>query len=214
MDITPIPIGAFDLLEPIGIGGVAEVWRGLHRQQQVPVAVKIMTSHKALLHDVRDALRNEVRAIAGLDHPNIITVLSYGELDARAAERSQGRFRVGSPYIIMELASLGTLRAYARKMDWEELRQVLLAVLDALAHAHARRVIHLDLKPPNVLVMPSGAGQRIYKLGDFGISHITWSPAPTANPNENAPPGMQMVQGTPPYMAPEQFTNAYRDFGS
>ena len=201
-----IPLGAFQLTRLIGVGGMGEVWEGYHATQGVPVAVKVITATRARDARYREAFRNEVRAVAGLDHPGVVMVFDQGEVDERAKAASQVRMIAGSPFLAMELANGGSLRSLPAPTTWSEFKVILCALLDVLAHAHARGVIHRDLKPANVLVFrPEGdpdAPLRL-KLTDFGLAHAT----------DRAERGMRGTSGTPTYMAPEQFLGQWRDFG-
>lgn len=199
-----IPLGPFQLREPLGRGGMGEVWTGLHVPQRVPIAVKVMTQEGARKDAYRDAFRNEVRAVAALDHPAIIMPLDYGEMPPGAAEASEGRLVEGSPYIVMELARRGSLKKYISAIDWLEIKVVLFTILDALAHAHAHDVIHRDLKPANILVGCSGDPPGI-KLTDFGLARALDTFCDTELLGEG--------WGTPNYMAPEQFRGQWRDYG-
>ena len=189
------------LQEPIGRGGMAEVWGAVHEREGARAAVKIMTG-EAVLNPVYLALfRNEVKGIAGLDHPHIVKVFDHGLLTPEAAEASGGNLVAGSPWLAMERLDGGTLSDYAREgTDWPHLRDALLATLDGLAHAHARGVVHRDIKPGNVLLGVNGE----IKLTDFGLVHATES-------GEGV--GDSMLLGTPAYMAPEQLQMRTRDFG-
>ncbi len=201
-----IPLGAFQLTRLLGVGGMGEVWEGFHRTQGVPVAVKVITAARARDPRYREAFRNEVRAVAGLDHPGVVMVFDQGELDAAAEQASEARMVAGSPYLAMELANGGSLRALRSPRAWSELKFILVSLLDILAHAHARGVIHRDLKPANVLVFrdPTSPDSRVrLKLTDFGLAHAT----------DTAERGMRGTSGTPTYMAPEQFLGQWRDFG-
>jgi len=196
-----IALGPFELLAPIGRGGMGEVWEGLHRERDLPVAVKVLTAEGARDERFLGPFRNEVRAVAGLDHPNIVVVFDHGEITAAAAAASDGRLQPGSPYLVMEWASGGTLAERAPLSGWSELRRVLLCLLDALAHAHARGVVHRDLKPANVLLPGETDLRPGLKLADFGL----------ASPRE--PTHGVLVAGTPSYMAPEQSAGRARDQG-
>ena len=178
---------------------MGEVWRGRHIRQGVPVAIKVMTAEATRREDYLLDFRNEVRSVARLDHPGIVLVFDHGEVDKDAQDATKGRLVAGSPYLAMELAS-GGLRDLMRRQSafpWSLLRSILLAVLDALGHAHARGVIHRDLKPHNVLQFKAGN----LKLSDFGIAH--------ASGNET----LHRVIGTPQYMSPEQLLRHWRDYG-
>src|SRR4051812_1390257 len=111
-----IPLGPFRLHRRIGRGGMAEVWSGVHAAQGVPVAVKVMTGERARDPQYRAAFRNEVQAVASLDHPGIVMVLDHGEVGSEGA--AHGLLPMGSPYLAMELAGHGTLAEAAPVTDW------------------------------------------------------------------------------------------------
>lgn len=184
-------IGPYQLQERLGEGGMAEVWRAWHRGWRLPVALKVLRSQLGEVD--AEALRQEVRLVAGLSHPGIVRVLDQGEVP------EGGPFPPGSPYLVMELLRGGTLGLEVGRMDWPRLRWVLLRLLDALAHAHAHGVIHRDLKPANVL--RDGGGVRVV-LSDFGISGLLDEVRDEAD-----------ILGTPAYMAPEQLLGAWREQG-
>ena len=204
-----VPLGPFELVTRIGVGGGGEVWRGTHVAQDVQVAVKVMTGERAADPRYQIAFENEIRAVAGLEHPGIVTVLDYGRVDGRAADASRGRLVEGSPYLAMELAETGSLRNAGLPLTFEDLRLRLLWLLDILAHAHAHGVVHRDLKPGNVLVFAEPVvqgdadGASRLRLTDFGLAH----------PLDQADPIGRGTAGTPAYMAPEQFRGRWRDFG-
>jgi len=206
MTDASIPLGPFRLARRIGRGGMAEVWSGVHAAQEVPVAVKVMTGPLSRETQYRDAFRNEVQSVASLDHPGVVLVFDHGEVGPEAEEASHGLLPAGSPFLAMELADCDTLEElFPEGLDWSSLRGVLLALLDALAHAHARGVVHRDLKPTNVLAFGGGPGPLRLKLADFGLAHAFELPA--------RPDSTQVVCGTPSYMAPEQFRGEWRDLG-
>jgi serine/threonine protein kinase/tetratricopeptide (TPR) repeat protein len=175
-----LPLGPFDLHHRIGRGATGVVWRGVHRASGTPVAVKVLRGGSA----------REVQAIASLDHPHIVRLLDAGMV----TEPIPGALDAGGTWLALELAEGGTVRAACGRMSWAAVRSALLELLDALAHAHARGVLHLDLKPDNVLL----DGGRV-KLTDFGIAHLL-------SDRSGAP-----RQGTPAYMAPEQVLGHWRD---
>jgi len=200
-----IPLGPFLLDRCIGRGGMAEVWSGVHAAQGVPVAVKVMTGHRAREATFRATFRNEVQAVASLDHPGIVRVFEHGEVGSEAEETSRGLLALGSPTLAMELAD-GTLADFfAGGLTWPGLRQVLLALLDALAHAHARGVVHRDLKPSNILIFHDGTGPPRLKLADFGLAQLF--------EHQSRADSTEVICGTPSYMAPEQLRGHWRDYG-
>ena len=197
-----LALGPFDLIRPIGKGSMGVVWEGIHRSQSLPVAVKVLTAVGAQDETFRQSFTNEVRAVARLHHPSIIRLLDYGMTDGDLFEASEGQIASGSQYYAMELASGGTLPKPRSPLPWLQMRYLLLELLDALAHAHARDVIHRDIKPGNILLMHDGAQSRVM-LTDFGIAKAVGT--------KELPDGM--VAGTPRYMAPEQIMNQTRDQG-
>ncbi len=191
---------------------MAEVWSGVHAAQGVPVAVKVMTVERAREASFREAFRHEVQAVASLDHPGIVRVFDHGEVGAEGEEASRGLLHAQSPILAMELAD-GTLANLFNDssggITWPELKQVLLDLLDALAHAHARGVVHRDLKPNNILVFRDvfrDDGPPRLKLADFGLAQ--------AVELLSRDDSTEVICGTPSYMAPEQLRGHWRDYGA
>ena len=197
-----IALGPFVLEQAIGRGGMAIVWRAVHREQGQQVAVKVLTTEAARNPLFFSTFRSEARGAAGLDHPGIVGVYDHGLVTEQAAAASKGQLAAGSPYLVMELAGRGTLSPHCGKLPWKELQAVLLGLLDALAHAHARGVIHRDLKPANVLVDRETGS---VKLTDFGLVHAFTQGGAGVT-------GEEFI-GTPAYMAPEQLEVRWRDYG-
>ncbi len=206
-----IPIGAFDLYEPIAEGGMGRIYSGEHRKSGAPVAVKVLTWARAREDEYIESFEYEARAVAGLDHPAIVRVLDYGRIDGIADLQSGGQLAAGSPYLVMPMAR-ASLHEDNPVGSWPDLCALLLTLLDALGHAHARGIVHRDLKPANVLILdePGRAtapldGMHGIVLSDFGLAH------PMLDAGEDDSPGA--VIGTPFYMAPEQFSGSWREFG-
>ena len=163
---------AYELVAPVGRGGTGEVWRATG-VTGMPVAVKFLRS----VDDPRlDALlRREIRHTAMLSHPHVVDILDEGISGAHR-------------FVVLEWMAGGTLGQRAPSMSLDEVLDALRAVLTALAHAHGRGLLHLDVKPDNVLcatVPPD------WRLLDFGIARHIDS-------------GRRSGAGTPLYMAPEQ----------
>jgi serine/threonine protein kinase/tetratricopeptide (TPR) repeat protein len=199
---TDLPLGPFDLIEPIASGGMGTVWRAIHRRQGVAVAVKVIRPEKAPSARVIDRFRDEVRAVASMNHRNIVTVLDYGTVAAETAANSDGAITAGTPWLAMELCSGGTLKN-SRPEGWSELADLLDSVLSALAFSHAKGILHRDLKPENILVAGPDDLRPGVKLADYGLAFIA---------NESEEDG-KTAAGTLRYMAPEQMRGAWRDFG-
>ena len=204
---SPIQLGAFDLVRTIGKGGMGVVWLARHRGLGVEAAVKVLTAHSARDPGFTTAFRDEVRAVAALDHPRIVHVHDHGSVDGAAEDASAGALRRGSPWLAMDLVSGGTLgeRAQSAPLSWRQHRGILLALLDALAHAHSRGLVHRDLKPANVLLADLADPAAGLQLTDFGLAQAG---------EERATPGhTEVAAGTPQYMSPEQFEGHWRDCG-
>jgi len=194
-----IPLGPFDLTHLIGKGGMGLVWQGTHRASGTKVAVK------TLRRESRDAesiaqFEHEVRAVAAMEHPGIVRVFDYGLIDEIAEAAAGDRLAAGCPYLAMELCAGGTARQLVGRATWPEIRNLVLAVLDTLAHAHARRVIHRDLKPGNIL-LPGP------KLTDFGIAQVV------ARDRRVADGSPDNFYGSPSFVAPEQIQVRLNEIG-
>ncbi len=200
----PLTVGAFEISRVLGTGGMGDVWLGRHVGENYPVAIKILRPRSSSDDRYLTYFRNEVRSVAGLSHPNIIDVYDYGNIEAATADASEGKLRAGSPWLAMELANHGSLLDWRGRLDWSLLRGIMVALLDALAHAHARGVLHRDLKGANVLV--AGASRTV-KLADFGLADPAFGGSAVDAPTNTG------VAGTPWYMAPEQFAGARQEQG-
>ena len=196
---TGLRLGAFELLDPLGRGGIATVYRGRHAPTGTPVAIKIVRSEERPSARKLALFRSEVEAVARLSHPGIVEILDYGSLPSEAEALG---LLPELPYLVMEYASEGSLLDLGRPRDWASLRQLLLGILDALGHAHASGLLHRDLKPANVLRCGPRDPRPGLKLADFG--------AVSAFRGRRVD---RTLIGTPQYMAPEHRENRWRDQG-
>ncbi len=192
-------LDGFRLEKPLGRGGQGEVWAGAHIASGAAVAVKVLSDRGLNSPRVLESFRTEVRAVAALSHPHIIVVLDYGEVSEEDAAKSGGGLYAGTPYLVMEHATEGCLSPLRGKLEWVQVREVAVGLLEGLAHAHARGVIHRDIKGGNVLL---GGVRPGVKLTDFGLAHLGRLQEATEHRS-----------GTPAYMSPEQFDGQWRDFG-
>lgn len=189
----------YDLGAPIGRGGAGTVWRATSGTR--PVAIKVVWGGPGGLGvGLRGAVLAEVAAMARLDHPAIAAVLDHGLIREADADASDGELPAGAPYVVMELAASGLDRE--PPPDWAATRAVLRAVLGGLAHAHAREVVHRDVKPANVLLAAGGSWGSRVRIADFGLALAL----------EHAR-AEERVYGSPGFMAPEQILGRWRDFG-
>jgi serine/threonine protein kinase len=178
-------LGKYQILEPLGRGGMARVYRAYHAKLDRYAAIKVLRSDLVEDEEFLARFRQEAKAVAALRHPNIVQVYDFDvEEDFY--------------YIVLELLEGDSLKVrlsdYAardERMPWGEMVRILLDSLDGLAYAHNEGMIHRDLKPANILL--SRRGQAV--LADFGIAQIVGGTRHTAT-------GAMM--GTLNYMAPEQ----------
>ncbi len=209
----PIPFGPFEIHQLLGHGGMGVVWRGVHVEQGLPVAIKALPGQRARRDTYFSIFRDEVRKVAQFSHPGIVMVFDFGEVSAEAAALCRtllpGKSKrpllleEASPYLVMEFCEGGSLEDRLNVLPWADIRGVLLALLDALAHAHARGVVHRDIKPDNILFTADPGGRPAVKLTDFGVALSGGTETLTT---------AERVVGTLPYMAPEQFGD-WREHG-
>lgn len=181
-----IVAGRYHLLEQLGKGGMGAVWRAHDERLGRDVALKVLHPWVADDPELRERFEREATALALLEHPNVVRL--YDVLESG-----------GQTVLVMELVDgvgLDTLAA-GRKFSWKEARRICAPVAAALAHAHARGVVHRDLTPANVLV-EHGSGRVV--VTDFGLARLARSP--------RTAPISGVLAGTPEYWAPEQASGA------
>jgi serine/threonine protein kinase len=178
-------LGARYLLEePIGRGGMASVWRALDTVLERPVAIKRLHARVQGDPELAERFRREAQVVARLSHPHLVHLLDRGE-------------EAGTPYLVFELVEGQNLKARVRehgRLQPEEAARICAQVARALAYAHARGVIHRDIKAHNVLLTDTGEA----KLADFGIARILGAP------EDSSLTATGMLLGTSDYLAPEQ----------
>ncbi len=180
----------YELLERVGQGGMAIVYRGIDRTLKRTVAVKILHKHLSDYQEARDRFEREAQAVAKLRHENILEIFDYS-----AKEGSES-------YIVTEFIDGQTLKQFVtdRPFAYPEVgAMVLLQVCRALAHAHAGGILHRDVKPENIMIRSDG----VVKLMDFGISHMVDLERLTVT---------GQLLGSPAYMAPEHVEGRPLDF--
>jgi serine/threonine protein kinase/tetratricopeptide (TPR) repeat protein len=174
-------IGPYRLVDQLGQGGMATVFKAYHPALDRYVAIKAL--HPALTGEANFLTRfqREAQVVARLEHPNIVPIYDYSEHEGR-------------PYLVMKFIEGETLKARLKRgaLDNTELANVVDSVGAALSYAHAQGVLHRDVKPSNVLLATDG---RIY-LADFGLARMAEAGESTISSD--------VMLGTPQYISPEQ----------
>lgn len=177
----------YEILEAIGTGGMAVVYKArCHRLNRL-VAVKILKSDLAQDADFRRRFHDESQAVAMLSHPNIVAV--YDVSRSSSIE-----------YIVMELIDGITLKQYMQKrgqLSWREALHFIIQITKALGHAHSRGIIHRDIKPHNIMILRDGS----VKVADFGIARLASSQNTLT----------QEALGSVHYISPEQARGSHVD---
>lgn len=181
--------GRYELIEKIGEGGMAVVYKGKDRLLNRYVAIKILRPEYTKDEQFIESFRRESQAAAGLSHPNIVGVYDVGQ---------EGNIH----FIVMELIDGKTLSEVIKekgKLEYKEAINITLQVASALSLAHKNQIIHRDIKPHNILITSTG----VAKLADFGIAKAV-SAATIAGGNNK-------IMGSVHYFSPEQARGAYVD---
>jgi serine/threonine protein kinase/dipeptidyl aminopeptidase/acylaminoacyl peptidase len=147
-------LGPYEIMSPLGAGGMGEVYRAQDTRLDRTVAIKVLASHLLSSPEFKQRMEREARAISSLNHPNICHLYDIGSQD-------------GADYLVMEFLEGETLAERLRKgaLPLNEILKIGVAVADALAFAHRQGIVHRDLKPGNIMLTPGRA-----KLMDFGLA--------------------------------------------
>lgn len=178
----------YEILEVIGSGGMAVVYKAkCHRLNRL-VAIKILRPDLMMDDEIRRRFHAEAQAVAMLSSSNIVSVYDVGQYD-------------GADYIVMELIDGITLKEYMQKrggcLNWREALHFMTQIMQALRHAHSRGIVHRDIKPQNIMVLRDGS----VKVADFGIARIM----------DNQKTMTQEAFGSVHYVSPEQAQGAHVD---
>lgn len=179
----------YEILERIGTGGMAVVYKArCHRLNRL-VAIKILKPELASDEDFLRRFHAESQAVAMLSHINIVSIYDVCHSD-------------GLDYIVMELIDGMTLKQYMQKrgtpLNWREAIHFITQIVRALGHAHSRGIVHRDIKPHNIMVLRDGS----VKVADFGIARLTSAAQATLT---------QEALGSVHYISPEQAKGSYVD---
>src|SRR2546422_658681 len=187
-------LGPYEILSPLGAGGMGEVYRARDTRLGRDVAVKVLPSHLSDNAELRQRFEREARAVSNLSHPHICTLHDVGHQD-------------GIDYLVMEFIEGESLADRIAKgaLATEQVLRYAIQIADALDKAHRAGIVHRDLKPGNIMLTKAGA-----KLLDFGLAKMNWLDAPPAadvsklDTREKPLTGDGAMLGTVQYMAPEQ----------
>jgi Tol biopolymer transport system component len=192
-------LGPYEIIEPIGAGGMGEVYKARDTRLDRTVAIKVLPADFADRSDLKERFDREARAVSNLNHPNICALYDVGQEE-------------GIAYLVMEHLEGETLgsRLVKGPLEVGELVRVAIQIAEALDVAHRQGFIHRDLKPGNIMLTRSGA-----KLLDFGLAKSTTEAAvtdATSAATATSPLTAQgTIMGTFQYMAPEQFEGVPAD---
>jgi len=198
---SPSHIGRFVVVRRIGSGGIGTVYEALDPEIERRVAIKLLRREMVAENpELVERLFNEARAANRIGHPGVVQVSEFGRLEDETA------------YLVMELLDGVTLRqrmrAHGGPLPMDHSLHIVIQLADALDAGHRRGVIHRDLKPDNIMLVPDSAaasGERI-KLLDYGIAKLP----PREGQSDGPLTHTNMVMGTPGYMAPEQLRDTSR----
>lgn len=201
-DLIGEMIGNYRIEALLGTGGMATVFRGTHMLLNRSVAIKVPHTQFTAEPGFSERFAHEAKAVAGLDHPNIVSIFDFGKRDD------------GLLYLVMELISSGSIRRVLQQWGSNPGQRSLALGIDlmcqaasALNYAHQHGIIHRDIKPDNMLLRAQETGNGndrsdTLKLTDFGLARLAQDAFSTAS---------GQLLGTPTYMSPEQFQGADPD---
>lgn len=198
MSTDRVLAGRYEIRAVLGQGGMGVVHLGRDLRLERRVAVKVLRSELARDPVFRSRFRREARAVAGLNHPGIVSVHDVGQDRVEGSRAGDP----GVPFIVMEYIAGQSLRARLRegRLGLEESIRYQVGVLSALEFSHRAGVVHRDIKPANVMVTPDGE----IKVVDFGIARVGEDPGVTATRTD-------ALLGTAQYLSPEQVRGEIAD---
>ena len=216
MSLSPgTRIGPYEILSPLGAGGMGEVYRARDPRLGRDVAVKVLPAELSADAERLSRFEQEARSASSLNHPNIVTIHDIGRsLLSLPAGEGRGEGPSSISYIAMELVEGKSLREIISSgaLLVRRLLGIAMQAADGLAKAHAAGIVHRDLKPENLIVSSDG----FVKILDFGLAKL----APPADADQSQMPTFGqatrpgLVMGTVAYMSPEQAAGAPVDFRS
>ncbi|MFN2386800.1 MAG: serine/threonine-protein kinase, partial [Thermoanaerobaculia bacterium] len=194
-------LGPYEILAPLGAGGMGEVYRARDTRLGREVAIKVLPGELSSDKERLRRFEQEARSASALNHPNIVTIHDIGQVDS-------------APYIAMELVEGKTVRELiaAGPLPVRTLLSISAQVAEGLAKAHTAGIVHRDLKPENLMVSADG----FVKILDFGLAKLAETSDALSRSPTMSPPGTHpgTVLGTVGYMSPEQAAGQGLDFRS
>src|SRR5580698_1268674 len=195
MALTPgTKLGPYEIVSPVGAGGMGEVYRARDARLSRDVAIKVLPAAFARDPERLRRFQQEAQAIAALNHPNILAIHDFGEHE-------------GSPYLVTEFLEGETLRERLGTMPVRKAIESAEQIARGLAAAHDKGIVHRDLKPENIFVTRDG---RV-KILDFGLAKLTRSETTADAATLASQTEAGMVLGTVGYMSPEQVKGLIAD---
>src|SRR5262252_7391128 len=180
MQQIPKTIGRYDIIEMVGRGGMGVLYRARDAVLERDVALKMMLIDFTMDQSARERFQREAKAVARLQHRNVVTIHELGEAD-------------GVPYIVMEFLGgkdLETILQHETRLSLSEKLDIAIQLCEGLGYAHEQGIVHRDIKPGNVRVLEDGT----VKILDFGIAKFAVSTVTQSG----------TIMGTASYMSPEQ----------
>ena len=202
MPLTPgARLGGYEIVSPLGAGGMGEVYRAKDPELDRDVAIKVLSERLSQDSEAIQRFKREAKTLAALSHPHILTVFAFGsegDVDYAVSELLEGE-------------TLGERLKRERRLPWGQALDIALSVADGLAAAHAKGIVHRDIKPTNLVI----TSKDVVKILDFGLAKSV-SVLPIASQDESAPTLMReegateagIIMGTLAYMSPEQAKGA------
>ncbi len=204
-------LGPYEVLEPLGAGGMGEVYKARDVRLERTVAIKLLPADLSADPQFRERFEREAKSISSLGHPNVCTLFDIGE--SASPNAAAGRPSAPLRYLVLEYLDGETLAAKLGRgaLPLPDALRIGLDILSALDAAHRRGIVHRDLKPGNVMLTKTGA-----KLLDFGLaktgSPLVLASGASALPTMEAPlTARGSMLGTFQYMAPEQIEGEAAD---
>ncbi len=183
-------LGRYQILHPLGVGGMGTVYLCEHTTILKKFAVKVLSPELSQRPDHVDRFLREARASSMISHPNVVEITDFGQTPS------------GAPFFVMEYLEgedLSEVIEREEALKWGRVRPIMLQICAALQAAHDQGIVHRDMKPGNVLVLEKAGKKDFVKVLDFGIAKVTSQEVKDKTLTQSG-----TVIGTPEYMSPEQ----------